>query len=321
MKREVIVLSLAVACLFIGTTAFSQPLTGSWDSYSSSFNPGNWYEVLIDGQQGNEGNELGAQSSGIYILYGPKLAKVELIREPDELNSFFEYLTFYFNGIIELKNIDGLPWYNEDTDQDIFIANMKVSRVVTKKYVDDYEGVMEFFITTNAVFKNYPELSVEILAKYRGTPTIVGSDGIGENDLIMQGDLEWVKITISGTIADINDVAIDIKPGADDNCININEHGVIPIAILGSIDFDVSKIDPGTCELAGMTVKMAGKSNKYLSNYEDVNQDGFDDLVIKIEDNDANIDLGEGTVKLTCELYDGKSIEGTDTICLVLAVP
>jgi dipeptidyl aminopeptidase/acylaminoacyl peptidase len=36
---------------------------------------------------------------------------------------------------------------------------------------------------------------------------------------------------------------IDIKPASDINCLNINGNGVIPIAILGSGDFNVSAID------------------------------------------------------------------------------
>ena len=315
MKRKAFFLSLTITCL-ITAKVLSQPLTGSWDSDSSNFDPGVWSEILIDGQQGIEGNELGAQSSGIFLLYGPKLAKVELIREPDELISFFEYLTFYSDGTIEFSNTEGLPWYNKDSDKEIFVADLEVSKVVTKKYIGDYDGVLEFFITTKAVFRDYPELSAEILAKYRDTPVIEVSDDIGDNALIMYDDLEYVKVTI-GYKTSKKEVSVDIKPGFDDNCININDHGVVPIAILGSVDFDVTQVDPGTCELAGMAVKIAGKSNKYLANYEDVNQDGIDDLVLKIEDSDANLDSGEGIATLTCKLYDGTLIEGTDNICVV----
>ena len=35
-------------------------------------------------------------------------------------------------------------------------------------------------------------------------------------------------------------VAIDIKPGSDPNCFNNDGHGVIPVAILSSTDFDAT---------------------------------------------------------------------------------
>jgi hypothetical protein len=50
---------------------------------------------------------------------------------------------------------------------------------------------------------------------------------------------------------------------------------VIPVAILGSTDFDVSQIDPGTVTLEGLAIRAVGKSNKLLAHIEDVNDDGF----------------------------------------------
>lgn len=44
-------------------------------------------------------------------------------------------------------------------------------------------------------------------------------------------------------------VDFDIKPGSSDKCVNINGHGVIPVAILGRADFDVTNIDVDTLAL------------------------------------------------------------------------
>lgn len=112
-------------------------------------------------------------------------------------------------------------------------------------------------------------------------------------------------------------LTIDIKPGDEDNCINNNGHGVIPVAILGSADFDVTQVDPSTCSLAGQAVRVVGKSDKLLAHIEDVNGDGFDDLVLQIEDVDGTFQAEVGEATLSCYLYDGTSIEGTDSICIV----
>lgn len=112
-------------------------------------------------------------------------------------------------------------------------------------------------------------------------------------------------------------VDIDIKPGSDPNCFNNNSHGVIPVAILGSADFDCTQVDPSTCSLEGLTLKVVGKRNKLMAHIEDVNNDGYDDLVLQIEDMDEAFQEGDTTATLTGNLYDGTPIEGTDTICIV----
>ena len=52
------------------------------------------------------------------------------------------------------------------------------------------------------------------------------------------GDVFVAKIL--GTLVQVD---IDIKPGSDPNCFNVNGNGVIPVAILGSANFDVTRVD------------------------------------------------------------------------------
>ncbi len=113
------------------------------------------------------------------------------------------------------------------------------------------------------------------------------------------------------------EVSIDIKPGSDLNCFNNDGNGVIPVAILGSAEFDVNNIDPATIELEGLGVRAVGKSNKLLAHIEDINNDSFDDLVVQIEDDNRMFAIGDETATLTGKLYDGTSIKGTDSICIV----
>ena len=112
-------------------------------------------------------------------------------------------------------------------------------------------------------------------------------------------------------------VYIDIKPGSYPNCINNNGHGVIPVAILGNFDFDVDLIDPESVVLEGLMVKAVGKGNKLLAHYEDVNLDGFTDLVLQIQDVDGAFQEGTTEAILMGSLYSGTPIEGTDEICIV----
>ena len=111
-------------------------------------------------------------------------------------------------------------------------------------------------------------------------------------------------------------VTIDIKPGSDPNCVNINGHGVIPVAILGTDTFDVSNIDPSTLIFAGLEVRVRGNRGPSCG-LEDTDSDGYLDLVCQFEDNPDYWTPGDGEATLTGTLFDGTQIVGTDSICVV----
>jgi len=111
-----------------------------------------------------------------------------------------------------------------------------------------------------------------------------------------------------------NEVEIDIKPNSDPNCFNNNGHGVIPVAILGSNSFDVTLVDPTTITLDDADVKLKHSGDTQAS-IEDINSDGFFDLVVKIEDIEGTYPSGETIAKLRGETFFGASFIGFDTIC------
>jgi len=124
-------------------------------------------------------------------------------------------------------------------------------------------------------------------------------------------------IMIGATVAPVYatiEVAIDIKPGSDPNCFNNDGNGVIPVAILGSATFDATEVDPTTLDLDGQTVKIK-RNGEPQAGIEDVNQDGFNDLVVKIIGIDGTYAEGFQTATLTGLLFDGTPIEGEDSIC------
>jgi hypothetical protein len=108
-------------------------------------------------------------------------------------------------------------------------------------------------------------------------------------------------------------VDIDIKPCSDPNSINLDSKGVVPVAILGSADFDASTVDPETVELAGAPAQEKGKSGKYGS-LDDVNGDGYLDLVIHVRTADLELNPGDTVAVLTGNLYDSTPILGSDSV-------
>jgi hypothetical protein len=122
---------------------------------------------------------------------------------------------------------------------------------------------------------------------------------------------------------------VDIKPGSCPNPYNTKSMGKLPVAILGSGDFDVYDIDPATVMLEGVPLC------KY--SYEDVatpvvdgepcecnelGGDGYTDLVVHFVRPTLTDALGTVTdaelreVVLTASLYGGEIVSGSD--CLLI---
>lgn len=111
-------------------------------------------------------------------------------------------------------------------------------------------------------------------------------------------------------------VEIDIKPWSDPNCFTSDGHGVIPVALLSSPDFDATEIDPATLELDGQPVRTTA-SGKLQAHIEDVNLDGYDDLVVQFVDLADTYPPGDGVGTVTGQTFEGLAIEGQDAVCVV----
>jgi branched-chain amino acid transport system substrate-binding protein len=119
-------------------------------------------------------------------------------------------------------------------------------------------------------------------------------------------------------------VSIDIKPGGTPNSLNIDGHGLIPVAILGSENFDVTQIDAATLEFAGLEVKVK-KNGSTQCSFEDVSgdftvpdgaPDGYLDLVCHFVDDADRWSPENGTATLTGSLlpaFGGTALSGSDT--------
>lgn len=178
------------------------------------------------------------------------------------------------------------------------------------------DGSNQVNITNNPAFDENPD--------WQPLPPDTDGDGVPDAQdncpLVAnanQADLDGDGI---GDVCDPqNTILIDIKQGSDPNCFNNDDKGVIPVAIMGSASFDVTQIDAGTVNLEGLSVKAVGKSNKLLAHIEDVNVDGFNDLVVQIQDQDGVFSPGTTTATLTGNLlpaFGSTPIEGSASICI-----
>jgi hypothetical protein len=120
------------------------------------------------------------------------------------------------------------------------------------------------------------------------------------------------SIALRGTgVVPVQQVEIDIKPGEGPNCLNPTSRGRTPVAILGSQVFDASQIDRATVSMGGV--------RPLREALEDVNGDGWIDLVVHFSTQDLN---GAGLLTDGAELtlvgmlLDGSLFEGSDVIHL-----
>lgn len=113
----------------------------------------------------------------------------------------------------------------------------------------------------------------------------------------------------------IQSIEVDIKPGSQTNPLRIKGRGVLPTAILGTENFDVSLIDPTSVELLGVAPLRWSQ--------EDCNGDGYMDLMLKFKTQKIVTALGEVNdgdeieLPLSGELSDGVAIEGQDTVLIL----
>jgi len=111
-------------------------------------------------------------------------------------------------------------------------------------------------------------------------------------------------------------VSIDIKPGSFPNSINLGSNGVVPVAILGSATFDASQVDPLTVTMADAKVKLKGKGTP-MASLQDVNGDGFLDLVVQISTSTLQINANDTEAIVEGTTVGGTSFIGKDSVRII----
>jgi len=114
------------------------------------------------------------------------------------------------------------------------------------------------------------------------------------------------------------DVDIDIKPGSFPNSLNLKANGLIPVAILGGQYFDVTSIDVTQHRFQCLSpAHDLTDPDVYMDHLQDVNLDGYLDLVAHYKTQDTCIGNSQTVACTYGRTTDGTYFEGCDSVNIV----
>jgi subtilisin-like proprotein convertase family protein len=108
-------------------------------------------------------------------------------------------------------------------------------------------------------------------------------------------------------------VNIEVLPGEPSKFIDASARPWVPVAILSSMDFDASTVNPASVRLAGAPIGKIKKS-QLRAFLADVNGDGRNDLVVYVSVYSLNLDPGTSEALLTATTFDGQSVSGSQQV-------
>lgn len=108
--------------------------------------------------------------------------------------------------------------------------------------------------------------------------------------------------------------SVDIKPGSYPNVINLKSNGLVPVALFGSVEFDVLAVDLNTVGFGRMH---EGGAAPVRFAYEDVNMDGLMDMVFKFQPKATGLQPGDMEACLHGMLLSGEHFCGHDAVIVI----
>ena len=231
--------------------------------------------------------------------------------------------------VLSASFLDGkIAWYENDGNENFTPHTIKedYTLVTFWVYAADMDGDGDIDIISSEIAwyendgnENFTTHTLTANPHHARSVYAVDIDGDADIDIISD-KIAWYE-NLSSPIS----IEFDIKPQSCPNPIDVNSKGVLPVAILGMDDFDVTTIDPNSVQLQGVA-PIRWSIEDVSTPAPDVctteGADGFDDLTLKFDMQEIVTALGEVVdgdemvLSLTGELIDGKLIEGADKIII-----
>ena len=109
-------------------------------------------------------------------------------------------------------------------------------------------------------------------------------------------------------------VNIEILPGNASKLIDASSRSVVPVAILSSLDFDATTVNPASVRLAGAPITKGRDAQLSRGVFSDVNGDGRIDLVVFVSVYSLRLESGTSDALLTATTFGGESISGSQRV-------
>lgn len=317
-RRRKLALSSASALLVICANAHAENVNLSFDSLPSSQGWTYWGGPLAeDAAFFADGSSLVQRTvgSGTDSFASYRMNDIVDLSRPTTLSVTARVLSY-----------ERLSWGSVGLGFNFYISDGTNSHRLALKHnrlqVNGQFIRLDTTVFRDYVFALYPGGMFDLFVD--GRLLTSGRTGPGFNNVLFFGDSTGHENTDAEITAlsftSVVDVDIDIKPGSFPNSINPRSRGLIPVALLGSEDFDVTDVDVTTLAFGS-----AGSAPKhdltdewtYNEHLQDVNLDGFVDLVAHFPTQETGILCGDTEATLSGELLDGSPFEGTDAISTV----
>lgn len=321
-KNIRIILNVLVIFFLAVSTAYSVPLLDTIE-----FN-GHYYLLVVPSGGITWDNAQAHAASETVVLNDGTVMKGHLVTINSQAEQDFVSNTF-LTGSWQQLWLGGYQYSEEDENADnwAWVTCEEVGNIIT-------DWSYQFLDAGQPDNHPYPEDALRMLIffgnKWHDFPHTDNQPADYLRYVIEFDDIGDKFISLDAPPACVVTIEIDIKPGSYPNCFNNNGHGVIPVAILGSEDLDVTQIViDDNLRFEGMAVRIKGNQKQQCS-FEDVSgnfsntpagePDGFLDLVCHFVDEDGVFSEGSsyGTVTGFIELENGtlQQFKGQDTVCI-----
>ncbi|MDH5567906.1 MAG: hypothetical protein OEY15_14700, partial [Myxococcales bacterium] len=195
-----------------------------------------------------------------------------------------------------------------DLDEITSVADMALDG--DRLYLADAFGAVNVFDVSNP----NAIAALGALAIPSGRPGRFGTDSIALGNGLVHA-VQWRSgltiVDFGPEYASARRVTLDVKPGSERNPLELVSRGVIPAAILGAPDLDVTQIDATSLRFGPGEAAPIHPSGGHTA---DVNGDGLPDLLSHYRTQEMDIAYGDTEVCVRGATVDGVRLEGCDHI-------
>lgn len=154
------------------------------------------------------------------------------------------------------------------------------------------------------------------IVRTTGVPSAPGILTVRAGVATISNDPDLSDNSATTTIEVFQPITIDVLPRDATNVINLQRGGAVSVAILSTATFDAASVDPSSiCFGDGnAAAERSCQETHGAGHREDVNRDGWRDLLLHFDTDATNIDVADTSACLTGRTASGTGFFGCDAV-------